>query len=60
MNAHKFDIAIRQIDQLLRPMTEGQIAEVAKVALCMLPDQNSIPEMTWNHLDTLTDAEMIG
>ena len=60
MTNAEFEVNVRKIEHMTKTMSDGQLAEIAKIALCNILDQHEIPEETWAYLDALTDAELIG
>lgn len=59
MTNAEFEVHVRKIEQMTKTMSDAQLAEIAKIALCNLLDQHEIPEETWEYLDKLTDAELV-
>lgn len=59
MTNAEFEVHVRKIEQMTKTMSDGQLAEIAKVALNNILDQDEIPEETWTYLDALTDAELV-
>ncbi len=57
MEKAKFYERLKEINSLLPDMSDGQLAEVAKTALCHMTGEQQTPDEVWSYFDWLTEAD---